>query len=197
MAYDVYTINGVVLDVWNHKEWDKKFTFYSKEYGIMNIVAIGLQRPKSKLRGYIIRFCNISIDVVHGKSGYRLIRARSGVAGFLMHKKESYFLLSRVSKLFQSILPDGVPHTKSFLLFLSLSKYLENNIILKSSVNKIFYETALRLFSVLGYRQDYEFDFELTNYNEFNLKIDETNLMNEYQTILNENGLAGMLIFNT
>lgn len=194
MAYDVYTINGVVLDVWNHKEWDKKFTFYSKEYGIMNIVAIGLQRPKSKLRGYIIRFCNISIDVVHGKSGYRLVRARSSLSGFLMYKKESYFLLSRVSKLFQDILPSTVPDTRSFLLFVSLGKYLENNIILKSSANKIFYETALRLFSVLGYRKEYEFDFELTNYNQFNLKIDESKLLSEYEAILNENGLRSVII---
>ena len=27
MAYDVYTLSGVVLDVWNHKEWDKRFIF--------------------------------------------------------------------------------------------------------------------------------------------------------------------------
>ncbi len=193
MAYDVYTVSGVVLDVWNHKEWDKKFIFFSKEYGIINITAIGTQRPKSKMRGFINRFCFIEIDIVHGKTGYRLIRARSNIGGFLIHKKESYFVLSRVSKLFQGLLPDNAPHDDSFLLFVELGKYLENNLIIKDNINKIFYETALRLLAILGYRESSILGSKLGNFNEFDLKINEISLIKEYENILTENGLADMI----
>jgi recombinational DNA repair protein (RecF pathway) len=193
MAYDVYTVSGVVLDVWNHKEWDKKFLFFSKEYGIINITAIGTQRPKSKMRGFINRFCFIEIDIVHGKTGYRLIRARSNMGGFLIHKKESYFILSRISKLFIGLLPDNVPHYDSFLLFVHLGKYLENNLILKDNSNKIFYETALRLLAILGYYRLGDSVFDLSKFNEFNLKINESSLVKEYENILTENGLANMI----
>ena len=108
MAYDIYTMNGIVLDVYNHKEWDKKFVFFSKEFGIINIVGIGLQRPKSKLRSYITRFCNISVDVVHGKTGYRLVRAVSNNQGFFLYKKEAYFILNKTTKLIQELLDKGI-----------------------------------------------------------------------------------------
>ncbi|OGI77438.1 hypothetical protein A3C57_00720 [Candidatus Nomurabacteria bacterium RIFCSPHIGHO2_02_FULL_33_12] len=181
-------MNGIVLDVYNHKEWDKKFVFFSKEFGIINIVGIGLQRPKSKLRSYITRFCNISVDVVHGKTGYRLVRAVSNNQGFFLYKKEAYFILNKTTKLIQELLPIGAPHINSFLLFVSLSNYLENNIVLDSNSNKIFYKNALNLLSALGYRKEAKLVDETVDYNE-------NNLIKEYVTILSENGLANV-IFN-
>ena len=46
----------------------KDLFFFSKEYGIITVTAIGAQKPKSKLRGFINRFCFIEIDIVHGKN---------------------------------------------------------------------------------------------------------------------------------
>ena len=116
MAYDIYTMNGIVLDVYNHKEWDKKFVFFSKEFGIINIVGIGLQRPKSKLRSYITRFCNISVDVVHGKTGYRLVRAVSNNQGFFLYKKEAYFILNKTTKLIRIITYRGTTYKFIFII---------------------------------------------------------------------------------
>jgi len=190
MAYDIYTVSGVILEIWNQGEWNKKFSFLSKEYGIIVVTAIGAQRPASKMRGYINRFSSISIDVVHGKSGYRLVRARNTSSGLVVYKKESYFILARVSKLLQGLLPIGAPHPESFFLFTSLCVYLQNTIVLESNADKIFYETALRLLSLLGYRKGHELGFSLSTYNEFDLRIQESTLMREYELILSENGLS-------
>lgn len=193
MAYDVYTLSGVVLDVWNHKEWDKRFIFFSKEYGIITVTAIGAQKPKSKLRGFINRFCFIEIDIVHGKTGYRLIRARSNMGGFLIHKKESYFLLSKVSKLFINLLPTATAHEESFMLFVNLGQFLEKNIITMPSVNILFYETALELLSILGYRKNTMGNFSYKKINTFDPALNESVLIEEYQMILNENGIVNMV----
>lgn len=193
MAYDVYTFSGIILDVWNHKEWDKKFIIFSKENGIMTVVAIGAQRPASKMRGHIIRFCNLSIDVVHGKTGYRLIRVQTNNNSFLIHKKESYFVLIKTARLINDLLPSGAPHRQVFLVFNKLNLFLENNIITKESENKLFYETALLIFSALGYRRGTLLDFESINNKDFDLEKNENDLFFEYQSILNENGLVNMI----
>lgn len=183
MAYDVYTLSGFILEVKDTGEFDKRITFFSKERGIIEAKAISAGKPGSKLRGFLVRFCFVHIDVVHGKTGYRIIRARSGDQGFLIHKKESYFVLARFSKLIASILPEEVLHEGTFQTFFSLMEYLEKNIVVDSKISTIYYKYSLRLLKELGYVDK---DKNIEN-------IAELDMQKEYEYILNENGIANMI----
>ncbi len=183
MAYDIYTLTGFVIDVRDIGEYDKKITFFSEEYGIINVAAIGAGKSASKLRGFLVRFCKINIDVVHGKTGYRLIRASALDNGFLIHKKEAYFTLLRFTNLLKYLLPESVPHPESFNILSSLVSYLEKNLILNEKIDKIFYYSALNLFSQMGYRN---------KLNKINTHSDVL-MQKEYESILEQNGLTNVI----
>ncbi len=183
MAYDVYTLSGFILEIKDTGEFDKRITFFSKERGIIDAKAISAGKPGSKLRGFLVRFCFVYIDVVHGRTGYRLVRAKSGDQGFLIHKKEAYFILARFCRLISSILPEEVLHEGTFQTFFGLMEYLEKNIVTDDKINSIYYRYALRLFKELGYVDK---DKNIEN-------ITEMNMQKEYEYILNENGVTYMI----
>ncbi len=183
MAYDVYTLSGFILEVKDVGEFDKRITLFSKERGIIEAKAISSGKPGSKLRGFLVRFCFVYIDVVHGRTGYRLIRARSGDQGFLIHKKEAYFVLARFSKLIGSILPEEVLHEGTFQTFFNLMEFLEKNIITDNKINTTYYYYALRLFKELGY-VDKGKNIE---------NIPDSIMQKEYEYVLNENGITYMI----
>lgn len=183
MAYDVYTLTGYVFQVRDSGEFDKRFIFFSKDHGILSVLAVGTARPASKLRGYLTRFCRLDIDVVHGKSGYRLVRARASETGFLVYKRESYQILSRFSELVLLLLPEHAAHTESFTVFEDLANYLENTIVIPDNIDYLYYLYAMRLLSVLGYRSPQP-NFETHS-------LDSVKI--EYEKILHENGLFIMI----
>ncbi len=183
MAYDVYSLTGFVVDVRDHKEFDKVFTFFSKEQGFVDIYATSISKPESKLRSFIVRYCYLDIEIVHGKTGYRLIRARSNENGFLVHKKEAYFLLNKFCNLLKNLIPKNVPDSLAFMVLVSLTNHILNNVITSSDVEKIFLIKALELFSAMGYREK---DKSLENISVFEMKT-------EYESILDENGLTNMI----
>jgi len=181
MAYDVYTLDGFVIDIRDSGEFDKNITFFSKDAGIVNVKAISASKPTSKMRGFLIRFCYIDIDVVHGKTGYRLIRARSFDNGFLIHKKEAYFLLCRFQKLIMMLLPEGALHSGVFNIFHNLVKHLEKNIITDNDIGILFYKYALLVLRELGYRA----------HTDPNINFQEQK--REYEFILYENGMRDVI----
>lgn len=154
MAYDVYTLAGYVLEVKDVGEFDKRIVFFSKDHGVVSVLAVGTARPASKLRGFLMRFARIDIDVVHGKSGYRLVRAKSGESGFVVHKKNAYIVLARIAELLRVLLPEHAPHEPSFRVFEEVSTYLENTIVSDEKIDSLYYTAALQLLTALGYRKE-------------------------------------------
>ncbi len=183
MAYDVYTWNGYILELRNSSEYDKRITLFSKENGLVEAVAISSAKPGSKMRGFLMRFANVSVDVVHGRTGYRIVKIRSSDQGFVMHKKEAYFVLARFSKLVMYLLPSQVESIEAYRVLENLAYFLENNMITESNVDNIYYEYALKLLTSLGYTKQ-PFDVSM-------LPVSEKIKMYEY--VLNENGMAVVL----
>lgn len=183
MAYDVYSLTGFVLDVRNHKEFDKAFTFFSKEQGLIEVYAVSASKPASKLKSFIVRYCYLDIEVVHGKTGYRLTRARSNENGFFVHKKEAYFLLTKFCSLLKNLIPANVPDPVGFSVLVGLTNYILNNVITNSDVEKLYYVKSLELFSAMGYREKNK----SLNY----MTVSE--MKQEYESILDENGLINMI----
>ena len=182
MAYDVYTLKGYVLKVQEYGEYDKRFIFLSEEKGLIEVIAISAMKSISKLRGFITRFCYIEINVVHGKRGYRLTRAKISGRGFLVHSKEAYYLLARFSELVLSILPLGASSIETNQIFDEITIFLENNIITDTDSNNLYYKYALKLLNEMGYRDS-------------NLALPDSSLeqKQELQDILSLNGIKNML----
>jgi recombinational DNA repair protein (RecF pathway) len=181
MAYDVYTLSGYVINVRESGEYDKTITFFSKENGIIDVKAISAGKSTSKMRGFLIRFCCLDIDIVHGKTGYRLTRARSLGSGFLIHKKEVYFLLTRFQKFIILLLPNETPHPGVFMVFSQLMDFLEKNIITDLDIDQLYYEYSVLVLTELGYRENKILNKDLKN------------LKKEYDFILYENGIQNMI----
>lgn len=183
MAYDVYTWNGYILDIRNSGEYDKRITLFSKENGLVEAVAISSAKPGSKMRGFLIRFAGVSLDVVHGKTGYRIVRVRSAEKGFTVYKKEAYFVLAKFTKLINHLLPHKIETKEAYDVFEELIYFLSNNLVTESQINNVFYEYALKLLTSLGYTKQ---PLDLT-------KLSNSEKTEMYEYILNENGMSVVL----
>ncbi len=183
MAYDVYTLNGYILDVRNYSEYDKRITLFSQENGLVEAVAISSSKPASKLRSFLIRFAAVSVDVVHGKTGYRITRVSTGEEGFTLYKKEAYFVLAKFSNLILSLTPHGVESLEVYRSLENLTKYLRVNIITEEMSSRIFYKHALLLLQSLGY----------TNTIDNIDSLSENKLRESYEYIISENGLSRVI----
>lgn len=181
MAYDVYTFSGYIINVRDSGEYDKNITFFSQEKGVIDVRAISANKSTSKMRGFLIRFCYLDIDVVHGKTGYRLTTTRTHGNGFLIHKKEAYFLLARFQKFILLLLPNETPHSGVFAVFKNLVDFLENNIITDSQIDYLYYKYALLVLLELGYQSGDISEKSLSD------------LRKEYDFILYENGILNMI----
>lgn len=76
MAYTIYETKAVILGVRSIQENDLFIRVFSSVFGYITIVAKGVRKAGSKLRGHIKEYGLTTLSVVKGKEMFRLTDAR-------------------------------------------------------------------------------------------------------------------------
>lgn len=77
MAYRIYHVEGIILQSKPTGEGDALLFVYTRELGLVMVIAKSLRLGKSKLRFVLQRFAHAHLDLVRGKHGWRLTSART------------------------------------------------------------------------------------------------------------------------
>ncbi len=197
MAYDIYSLDSIVLRSEPIGEWDRAFLLLTREYGLVHVKAIGIDKNGSKRKGYSVRFRRFQAHIVHGRSGYRLTSAESSQAGYYSFPLHSYIVLCRLGAIYENILPAGSGGEKVFEFFTSLFDYLSLNLITKKESEAVFISGALAIMSILGFREGGEnlsnsFWLDIYNKNKNDPALLH-GLFKEFEDIVMLNGLPPML----
>src|SRR5690554_4052561 len=63
-----YKSEAIILSRKNYSEADRILTLYTKNYGKLTVIAKGVRKPKSRKRGALEVFTQISFSAVKGKN---------------------------------------------------------------------------------------------------------------------------------
>jgi len=68
MSYQVFKVNGIVLEEKEVGESDKLFLVFSKEFGKIEVLGKGIRKIKAKLKSFFQILNYISLEIVKGKN---------------------------------------------------------------------------------------------------------------------------------
>jgi recombinational DNA repair protein (RecF pathway) len=151
MSYTVYDTPALVVDSWPYKDASRRLALQTKHIGRILVRAQSVRKVDSKLQSATQLYSESTIEVVYGKSGWRLVGA--------LPKRNSYFqadvgrkAINRSVNLLTRLVPDQQPDPALFSIVTSGLQAL-------SSADQDTVDTAetlfvLRVVSALGYAPD-------------------------------------------
>lgn len=144
---------GIIIKRRPFKEYDRAVVLYTRDYGKINLVVRGAERPASKLAGHIEPFSLIEAMIVRGRRDYlgaaRSIDSRITVRQDLNRLFYAGAALAALDKLTKEEEPDA----ELFFLTESFLEYLDKRTSdLKKEKGEILLAAYLwKLLSELGY----------------------------------------------
>ena len=99
-----YLTKGIVLRSDDLFESDKRFTLFTEEYGLLDVVGKSIRKGTSKMSGHLSLFSLVSIEFIQGKRGRILVyaqeeRARPEIMSDLKKKRACYRVSDTVTRL--------------------------------------------------------------------------------------------------
>src|SRR3989344_5676480 len=76
MSHHIYETDAFVFSALPHGEASRYMVLYTREFGLVRAAAQGLRELKSKLRYSLQPFSLSVVNLVHGRSGWRIVNAR-------------------------------------------------------------------------------------------------------------------------
>ena len=76
MSHHIYETDAFVLSALPHGEASRYMVLYTREFGLVRATAQGLRELKSKLRYSLQPYSLSVVNLVHGRSGWRIVNAR-------------------------------------------------------------------------------------------------------------------------
>jgi DNA repair protein RecO len=98
--YAIHTTEGIVLGVFENGEVDNFYYVYTKEYGLLGVLATGVRMNKSKFRYTLQPFSRITLGFVKGKAALRLVHCELiSRAELTIHQRMLAKLFERLRRL--------------------------------------------------------------------------------------------------
>lgn len=115
MSYHIYHTEALILGGSMRGEGDRLLYCYTKAFGLVLAHAKSVREGRSKLRYALQTFAHVEIDLVSGKSGWRLISARP-VNSFRdsWSHAEKRRILARQAQLLRRLIQGEEQHEKLF-----------------------------------------------------------------------------------
>lgn len=138
----------------NVGEANKLFFIFTRELGLIPVVAQGVRKLKSKLCGSVQNFYPVRVSVVRGREFWRLVAAdRLADLDKILAEPEKFQLAVRIFSLIKKFTP---AETKELALYEDLKKVLayvgsQETEIYKKLAPNIELVLVLRVMSELGY----------------------------------------------
>jgi len=148
-----YRTQGFVLKKADFLEADRILTIYTKDFGKLEILAKGLRKIKSKLRGEVELFCLSDIEFVLGKVYKTLIDA-SLINNFGNTRKDlnRLKLAYKVSQISIDFLKGEERDENLWKLFNEFFQELNSIFLTKKELLLLYYYFFWNFFSILGYK---------------------------------------------
>ena len=153
--YHIHTTCGLVLDSKNYGEAGKILRVFTKDYGLIIVIAQGIRLEKSKLRYFIQNYVLTTISVVKGKEFWRLTNASSvpelDNADSVSQSKNN-LLIVRVCKILIRLLQGEEKHEELFNVIFDIIIFIYKNKELNQEMLKTLESVIMfRILKLLGY----------------------------------------------
>lgn len=76
MSYTVYDTDAVIVDSWPYKDASRRLLVFSRKLGRILVRAQAVRKVDSKLAPAVQQFAESQLELVYGKSGWRLVGAK-------------------------------------------------------------------------------------------------------------------------
>lgn len=155
--HEIHHTEGFILSVNDAGEANSLFHIFTKDLGRITATAQSLRREQSKLRGHLALYAHVALDVVQGKSVWRIIAARSLADlpfSLLLPVKRLY---GRTLEALDRLCQGEEPHEALFMHVAEFAALIRERAL--SEAERKFLDTisVVRMLSHLGYlEQDSE-----------------------------------------
>lgn len=147
--HHIYETKSFILGFQASGEADKRFSLYTENFGLVFATAQGVREIKSKLRYSLQPYSFSVINLVKGRTGWRITNARLEKTFFSRSDRQRTLIVARIFALLKRMLHGEEPNSK---LFEVLSEGLQ---YLSASQNPALPEVelvfVLRILYSLGY----------------------------------------------
>ncbi len=146
---------AVVLKINNFKEQDKIISFYSKEFGKIDVVGKAIRREKAKLRSFVQYPYFSEIDFIQGKN-HKILTDAVLINNFSNIRKsfKKIIIAYKISQLSCSFIKYSERDEKIWSLVLNSFLFLDQKEFSDSKAFFLYYYFLWNLLSLLGYKID-------------------------------------------
>lgn len=148
-----YRTQGFILQKTDRGETDRLFTFYTKDFGKLDLLARAERKIKSKLRGGLELFYLSEVEFIQGKAQKTLTDAilLNSFQGLRKDLKK-LSVAKRISNVLLRVVKGQEPDEKMWQLLEEAFEKLEN--WKGDKVNILYHYFLWNLLSILGYQMD-------------------------------------------
>jgi recombinational DNA repair protein (RecF pathway) len=119
MSYTVYDTPAVVVDGWPYKDASRRLVMQTKDLGRILVRAQAVRKLSSKLRPATQLYAQSRIEVVYGKSGWRLVGALPKQNVYFSAGDAGQKAIRRTTGLLTRLVPAQQPDRKLFAIVTS------------------------------------------------------------------------------
>ncbi len=172
--YHIYHTHGLVIASRDSGEANRVLTLYTKEMGLVRVLAQGIRLNKSKLKFSLQLFSYAHIDLVRGKDFWRLTSARSiNTFSKIGLNKDRTMLVLRIFKLLERLNSVETQNDDIFEDLIFLLNFLNKEEITKENLEAVEINIVLRILKNLGYIGNSKIAFKYTDN-----KLEDNNINN-------------------
>ncbi len=106
-------------------ESNKMYWLFTKELGLVRAVATGVRKPAAKLRGQLVDYTFINVDLVKGRDLWRLISARGDFDPLEINTQLARPYVRTLATIERFLIDEGV-HEELFEHILECGQYLND-----------------------------------------------------------------------
>jgi len=151
--HQIYHTEGIILKSFNLGEANKYLLIFTREFGLVKIMAQGLRKVSSKLRYGLQEFSVTQLSLVQGRSVWRLTNSicDSDFYFSLVKDKEKIFVLKSVLDLLVKLLPGQDKNKDLYNTVITALIFLKENNMKSSEIKSFESIIVLRVLYCLGY----------------------------------------------
>jgi len=152
MIHEIKRTKGFVLSSYTHKESDKIFFIFTKDFGLIRAQGIGIRKLESKLRYNLQNFYAVYLDLVRGREIWRVTHATRVLSVEKIIKNHAKFLfLNNFFRLIRRLIPEEEVNSKLFSHITEVYKMLSKENFSPNDIKDFECVSVLRLLHHLGY----------------------------------------------
>lgn len=113
MSYTVYDTPAIIANSWPYKDASRRLVVYSRDVGRMLVRGQAVRKLDSKLGSAVQPYAESELELVYGKSGWRLVGARPR-QNFFFSAQSGRPAIRRTTDLLSRLVPAQQPDRKLY-----------------------------------------------------------------------------------